>query len=133
MICLIFKQRNICSASTLKNVPLQAYQSSHSGLIDSFHDFSMTDFHNVTLDHFLTALPFLLMLFLSSGNFNSLFSTIVQLTVEKKTAEKPPCNAISMCWKIRFGFSMSLSIFLTFPVWKKKKKNLSKINDIPKN
>lgn len=64
-------------------------------------DFSMTDFHEVTSDHCLTTLPSLLILFFSSGNFNSLFSTVAE--PERKTAVKPQSNAISVwekSWKI---------------------------------
>lgn len=91
-------RRNICLASALivKNIPLQAYQASHSGLSESFQDLSMTEVHNATLDDILTTFSFLWMLFLSSGNFNNPFSTIVELTVEKKKAEKPPLNVISV-------------------------------------
>lgn len=91
-------RRNVCSASALivKNVPLQAYQASHTGLSEGFQDLSVTEVHNATLDEVLTTFSFLLMLFLSSGNFNNPFSTIVELTVEKKTAEKPPFNVISV-------------------------------------
>lgn len=61
-------------------------------------DFSMTDFHKVTSDHCLTTLPSLLILFFSSGNFNSLFSTVAE--PERKTAVKPQSNAISVWEKL---------------------------------
>lgn len=117
-ICLT--KLNICSASKLivKNIQHHAYQASHSGLRDRFHDFSMIGplFNNPSL---LVNVVFKL-----KETLTACFSTTVEFTVEKKSAEKPS-NAIRVCKsrKIHFGFSMSFSTFLTFCLKNTSQKN----------
>lgn len=93
---LFFYLLNICTASISYNVLYCAYQAPH--LRPQWHvcDFSKTDFHDVTSENFITTLPPSLMLFFSSGNFYGRFSAIDELTVKKKSAEKPLSNAISV-------------------------------------